>query len=412
MGAQHGQGGGRGWLLRAAWGVAIAAIPLSLVTAGATVSMALVAVYGIIAIWRGERLGEELSQAALFTIACYLTLLTVDILNGGGLANFYTTGVNYLHLVAVAPFALALSLLDIRMSAVERALQAAILLGLANSLVLFLVYGISRPGGPGLNSIPYSFVLAMWGTFLLARGLQAGRTGALSIAIAGAAFVPVLLGESRIVWACMLAGYGTVIVVISLRQGRHGLLVRGAAAMAFVAGAAYYLFAFHRIGLMQRAVEAYVERGQVGADSFGYRFEALRSAWRAAMERPWLGHGFDERLEIVFAHRDPNGPDILFLGHLHNDYMTHLVAYGVPGFLFVLAFLAFLVVLSRRAPDMAGQASALALAAMLAVYMTAEVAFNMDPISGAVTIALGVLLLRERPLRPGGGEDEGAKTAA
>jgi len=388
-------GTGAKWPPRLGRAVALLGFPLSLVSAGATVSMAVTAAIGVGIAVSGKSMGEELRRVLLFMSACYLVLLSVDLLNGGGLANFGSTGVNYLHLIALAPYTLALSALGIRMATIERMLQIAIWLGLANSVVRFFLFGEDRPGGLELNPIPYGFVLTMWGAFLLARGLELGRTkGRFSVMTALAAIVPVVLTQSKIVWACLIVGYAIVVIFIAVRKGQARLIWAGAAVAVPVLFASYYFLGYKRLALFRAELEAYFERGELTEDSFGWRLELVRAALRAVEHKPWLGHGIIERRTAAFAYADPNGPNILPLSHLHNDYLTHLVAFGAPGLVFLLAFCAFIFIVARRAADLGRRAAGYALLVMLMIYMTAEVAFNMDPISGAVTIALGILLLK------------------
>jgi len=373
--------------------VAILTVPLSLISAGATVSMALVALYGVIAIVRGARLSPRLLRVHWFMTACYALLLATDFLNGGGLQNLTSTGVNYLHLIAVAPLALAFRLIDLDDGDIDWMLHAGVWGGLANSLFSFFVLDILRPGGPSLNPIPYAFIITMWGVFLLARGLDRGRGGRMLILSSAIAIIPVVLSESKIDWIAMIAGYGLTIVFVAWKRQRFGFLWKGALVAIPMLVIAYFALAHRRIEQFVHEVDAYAARGELTEGSFGYRWELLRASWRAVLDRPWFGHGIVERKTAAFAYADPNGPDITTLGHLHNDYLTHAVAFGVPGIVFVLAFLGFFIAVGRGSWRASGSATAYAITLMLAIYMVTDVAFNMDPMSGALTIALGLLLI-------------------
>lgn len=376
--------------------LAIGSMPLSLVTAGATVSMALVALYGVIAIKRGARLDETMRRAFWFLAASYLALLAIDLVNGGFLVNFISTGFNYLHLIAVAPLALAFVILKVEDHTIARAMQIAIWLALANSLIRFFVFGEDRPGGPSLNPIPYGFVIAMWGAFLLSRGLHEKQDQRLCLAAAVIAVVPVLLTQSKIVWAAMIGGYAVVLLVSAIQLRQTAFLWKSALLALPILVGGYFLLAHRRIAELFDELRLYIEQGSLESISFGYRLELVLNSISAFGERPWLGHGLDERREAVFAHADPSGPDIFALGHLHNEYLTHMVSFGIVGLVFVLAFLVFVVWVAWQARYAYLAAAGTGLAAMLAIYMCAEVVFNMDPMSGSVTIALALLLMRNR----------------
>jgi len=388
------------WWLRttfAARWVAILTVPLSLISAGATISMSLVALYGVIAIVRGARLTPRLRRVHWFMTACYVLLLATDLLNGDGiLRNLASTGFNYLHLFAVAPLALAFRLIDLDDGDVDWMLYAGVWGGLANSLFSYFILDMSRPGGPSLNPIPYGFIIAMWGVFLLARGLERGPGGRMLILSSAVAIVPVVLTESKIAWIVMIVGYALTVIFLAWKRKRFGFLWKGALVAIPTLVIAYFALAHRRIELFAHEVETYATRGELTEGSFGYRWELLRASWRAVLDRPWFGHGIVERKTAAFAYADPEGPDITVLGHLHNDYITHAVAFGVPGIVFIFAFLAFFVAVGRGSWRLSDSAIAYAVMPMLAIYMVADVVFNMDPMSGSLTIALALLLIPKR----------------
>ncbi|MEX0956182.1 MAG: O-antigen ligase family protein [Rhizobiaceae bacterium] len=379
---------------RAARWVAIAAIPASLFSPGATVAMALVALYGVIIWARGTRFPARIAWAGRFTVLLYLAIVIIDLINGGGLVNLTSTGINYLHLVAVAPFALALRETGLDHRTFDRAMQVTVLIALAAALVQFFAFNVVRPGGLFLNPIPYGFVLSLWSVFLLSRGLEQGRDGAVSIGVALLAVIPVLLTESKIAWACMILGYAIVAMWWAVAHGRWKTLIATVAAALPLLYLAFHFFAYRRLEQFVAELELFFESGTVTAESFGWRYELATSGLRAFMEKPLFGYGLAEQMAAVFAHTSDNGPDVTFLSHLHNGYVTHLVAFGLAGLLFVVAFMVLLVLLSARCSDIGARRAGIAMTIMLALYMMVEIAFNMDPISGAVTIVMGLLLLR------------------
>jgi O-antigen ligase len=138
--------------------------------------------------------------------------------------------------------------------------------------------------------------------------------------------------------------------------------------------------------------------GSTEGGSFGLRYELNISGLRAFLESPIVGHGFAERMSHVFANGTPGGPDVSFLSYVHNDYVTHMVAYGAMGLVFLAAYFVLTARLLLRLPDEAMRHGGLALLAMLAVYMNADVGFNMDPLTSLTTLLLGMALARPQPL--------------
>ena len=358
--------------------------------------MALVALFGILSLRRDAQISADIAQAGRVTIVFYLALIIVDLVNGGGLVNLQSTGFNYLHLVAVAPFALALRRTGLDLLAFDRAMQVTVLIAFAAAVVQFFFFNVVRPGGLFLNPIPYGFVVALWGVFLLSRGLEQGRDGAFSIAVGIAAFVPVLLTESKIAWGCMILGYMITAVWWAVVNRRWKTIAGAVATAVPLSYLVFELFAFRRLELFLDELRTFLADGTVSAQSFGWRYELATSGLRAFWEKPAVGYGLSEHMTAIFAHPSTNGPDITLLPHAHNDYVTHLVSFGVTGLAFVVAFLIFAGWLAHHCADAGARRAGFAMTAMLALYMGFEVAFNMDPISGPVTVVFGILLLKTR----------------
>ena len=114
--------------------------------------------------------------------------------------------------------------------------------------------------------------------------------------------------------------------------------------------------------------------------------------WYAFLEKPILGYGLNERMAAVIAHARPDGPDLSYYAHMHNDYITHLVAYGIFGGIFLAVYMGLLVWVAANAKPASYRWFGYTLAVILAIYMTAEVAFNMDPVSGPMAVFMALLL--------------------
>lgn len=326
------------------------------------------------------------------TLAGWLILVAVDFLNGGGSSNLPTV-TDYLPFVALAPLAFGIRSSGVSVGALDRVMQATLIVATAFSLLQFAWLQPDRVGGLNLNPIPYSFAILLWGIVLLSRGLEQGRAGLPSVAIALLAIVPIALAGSRLVWVCAAVAYPLVTVLWSIAAGRFRLLA------PFLAGAVLLLvlaavsgFVPHRISFLWAEIADFISTGTIKAQSFGHRLELVRSGFRAFLEAPILGHGITGSVAAAAAHMDPAGPDISMHGHLHNEYIAHMVGYGVFGLLFLALYFWVLVRLALGCGMPAYRRAGLTIAVALALYCTAEIHFHMDPISGSMALVAGLLL--------------------
>jgi O-antigen ligase len=380
----------RGALFPAFW--TAAAFPLSLSSPGATVAIGMLAAFGLYSWARSGALPADLRIPGAIALAAWLMLILVDVANGGGKGNL-TTLVDYLPLAILAPLAYGFRLAGPRFALIERAMQATVLLAVASSLFQALWLGVARPGGLNLNPIPYAFVVLLWGTFLLSSGLEAGRKGALSVAIALSASIPILLSGSKMVWACTFIAYGAVTISWAAAGRRLKMLVPAAAlavAVLFLAGLSD--MAARRLIGFQAEIEEFLATGMSSGDSLGNRLEMIRSGLMAFLDSPVLGHGLTESMRAALAFRDPNGPDISVHTHIHNDYIVHLVSFGVFGLVFLGIYFWLLVRLSLDCSMASCRRAGLAITVALSLYILADIAFNMDPMSSAMAIVAGLLL--------------------
>lgn len=385
--------------------LALLGFPASLTTPGATVSMALVAVYGLVLLVREGGLDEDLRRVHRYMLACYLLVLAVDLLNGGGWANLAPVG-GYLPLLALAPYAHAVRRLGLTPGHFDLAMQATLALAIVMSVFRYAFLGDPRPGGiNGLASVGYGVVVAIWAVFVLSRALARKQAAGPSFAVAAAALVPVLLSQSKIAAACMALGFLAVAVQWAAAARRWRSLLAWLAGLSVPLAAAAYLTVAPRFAAMWSELLSFYADGSLVRGSFGERYEQSIAGWRAFLEEPLLGHGFQERTAAVVAHASPGGPDVSALAYIHNDYVTHLVSFGGFGLVFLVLFFVLTFRLIRASGEVAYRRAGYAVLAMMALYMFVDVVFHMDPMSGALTIALGTVLSV-------GGREHPAATAA
>ena len=77
---------------------------------------------------------------------------------------------------------------------------------------------------------------------------------------------------------------------------------------------------------------------------------------------------------------------------------------GIFGGIFLVAYVGLLVWVAANAKPASYRWFGYTLAVILAIYMTAEVAFNMDPVSGPMAVFMALLLASRAGL---GGESAG-----
>jgi len=364
--------------------------PATLTSPGATVAMGLVALYGLAMLVRDGGLDADLRRVHRYMLGCYLLVLCVDLLNGGGLTNLFTTGVNYLPLLALTPYAHALRRLDLSPRLYERAILGTLLLAVAIPAIRIVVFGEYRPGGLNLAPIGYGFVASLWTVCAFSLALEQRQSAIVCYAATVAGFAAVLFTQSKIGISCAVAGCVVVAALWARERGRWRDLGLGLAGGGVVLSAAGYYSVYPRFAALWYELHHYLETGSIIRESFGARFEQISDGWRAFLERPILGNGFAERMEAVARHAGKM--DVTALTYLHNDYFTHLVSFGIFGLLFLLAYFVLTFLLVRSSADPAWRRAGMALVLMLLLYAGADVVFNMDPITGAVTIALGMTL--------------------
>ncbi len=107
------------------------------------------------------------------------------------------------------------------------------------------------------------------------------------------------------------------------------------------------------IGRFTSMINQASETGAADA-SINQRVEMYSAGWRAFLEHPVSGYGYSQRFEAAVPYFPP-GLNLHYT-HLHNDYITHMVAAGIPGLLVFLAYLtlplAILSLTKRRSRDL------------------------------------------------------------
>jgi hypothetical protein len=273
-------------------------------------------------------------------------------------------------------------------------MAATIVVATIVSLYQFSVLEVPRPTGLNFSPIINGMVILVWSLFMLSRALHAPRIDRAKLIVALVGLIPVLLSGSKLVWACTAVGYPLVFVWWVLARGRWIVL----AAVAVLSIPVAWLVSrmdFVQIRLARFASDfgAFLASGDTSGVTFGQRYSATVSGFLAFLDRPFLGYGLS-RVDIAAArHRPPGFSDFSQLSHLHNDYIAHLVAFGLPGFLFIASVFAIFVVVAFRTGDPAMRPFAVATTVAFALYMVAEMVFIWTSLYGLIFFLLAVFFL-------------------
>ena len=351
----------------------------------------LVGIYGLVLLAKRRDMPRDLIDVFRWMAACYLLVVAADFINGGGWSNFQTV-TDYLPLLALAPYAYAIRQVGITPRVFDWTIAAAILLAVLVSSFRVAILGESRPGGFHVASVGYGVVISVLATLLFSRAFEAKSGQRWWFAISAAAFLPVLLSGSKIAIICIVTGFLIVGFIWVRQSGRWRAWTIGLIVASVSFCVVFYWTAYYRLQSLLYELHDMYLTGKPVNESFGGRYAMNESSLRAFWEKPLFGHGLAERVEVMRAHATPGGVDFSDLPYIHSDYATHLVAFGICGAAFLLLYLFSLYRLSNRSGDVAYRRAGIAIVAMLAVYMTADVAFNMDPIGGILTLAFGIIL--------------------
>jgi hypothetical protein len=398
----------RGWAAVRVIGKALTylTVPLSLTIGphitsivGMLIPLYLVAAIGFGAAIRGARIPPLIVNVGLALLAWYCILFAIEIANNDLArfprplhADFLTT---YFVLLAF-PF-LTIGLREVRadLAALDRAVMATIALAAAWTLYQFFFMNVDRPGGfNGFNPIPYAMVVAIWSAYLLARALRSRQVDLVKVAVALLGLVPVLLSGSKLVWGCAAAGYS--IVFFAWVWARRGWLVLGAAVLlTAAASAALYptRIVQSRLAPFTADLVAFATAGDTTGPTFGARFATSVSGFHAFLERPFLGYGLADVKVAALTHRPASIDDFTRLSHLHNEYITHMVAFGILGLGFLLFLPATFGAIAWRTGDAGMRRFGVATAAGLMLYMAAELVFPRPNICGTLFFLLGFMVV-------------------
>lgn len=222
------------------------------------------------------------------------------------------------------------------------------LYGLAIAGVLGL--GLTLLGGRDslpTNAIPWAVAMAMIGLLLLhSTLLLADQTIQRMVWGIGAvsALAAVLVSETRGAYGAMVWAAFWLVWHWRKKLTLKRIVLATLVATVLIAGLRNTPFVQVPLKRIDIAVTEFRESQnlQEGSQnsSVGARVELWRLAANSVPEKPWLGHGRDERLHQIHQWgKDRSSDTVSSLGHMHNQYLHDLMDHGVWGLMSSLVYL-------------------------------------------------------------------------
>ncbi len=288
---------------------------------------------------------------SLLTLGFYVVALSCALISDNPMAGLST--LRRLREFLAAPL-IGLLLLYIRIT--PRFLLMTVKLSafiIFSVVYLQFLQGTERPGG-SVNALICALISLLLGFFSLIRFPRESASGKLlSMGAFSAGFLASVLTQSRFVWALSIL----LLMAVLLVWRKAGCLTSTNAVGANLLLLFLVLAASQVPAVEQRLHSAYAEyhiyRTHSNWDSsVGRRIVMWKDGLQAAMEKPIFGWGA-ENTQRAAMRTEPDKEAmkqiVLNYNHLHNEYLTSLVARGIPGILSLLVLLfAPIVVFWRR----------------------------------------------------------------
>ncbi len=277
---------------------------------------------------------------SLLTLGFYFVAVISELVSGNHSVSLWNPG--GLREFLAAPF-IGLLLLETRVS--MRSLMLTVKL---SAIVIFMVVfyqflnGVSRPGG-AVNPLVFAIPSLLLGFFSIIRlPLESTQEKLVSLAAFSAGCMASVISQSRAAWvlsiflfACVLfAWYRTGHLTKQFALGFTTLF------LALVLVSSQTPIVQQRIDSALNEYHSFHTNGDWDS-SVGIRIIMWESGLSAAMKKPFFGWGIDQtQLAAASELESPTMKQaILNYGHLHNEYITTLVAKGLPGLLSLLLLL-------------------------------------------------------------------------
>lgn len=277
---------------------------------------------------------------SLLTLGFYLVALvsvlfsnhhSADLLNPGNLREFIAAPFIGL-LLLKAPVSTRLLMLVIKLSA---------LLVFMVAFYQFLS-GTGRPGG-AVNPLVFAVLSLLLGFFSIIRlPLESVPQKILSVASFSSGCMASVISQSRSAWILSIF----LLAYVLFAWHRTGYLTKHVALGITTLFLALVLISSQAPSVQQRIHSALSEHHAYHMNgewnnSTGRRIIMWKSGLSAARKKPVFGWGTDQTQAAAASELEPPAMKQAVLGynHLHNEYITSLVAKGLPGLLSLLLLL-------------------------------------------------------------------------
>jgi O-antigen ligase len=296
-----------------------------------------------------RRAYEPVLLLSLLTLGFFLVALASALVSGTPSAGFSKLG-NLRELLA-APF-IGLLLLNTPVSA--RFIMLTVKFSAV--LVFMVVYyqflnGISRPGG-AVNPLVFAVPSLLLGFFSLVRfPLESTPEKIFSLAAFSSGCMATVISQSRATW--ILSAFLLICVLFFWHRTGHltkrTTLVITSFFLALVLISSQSPAVQQRIDSALNGYHAFSVNGDWDS-SVGKRMIMLESGLSAAMKKPVTGWGADQTQIAVASELETPEMKQMVMGynHLHNEYLTNLVARGIPGLVSLLLLLFIPLVIFLR----------------------------------------------------------------
>ncbi|SDB36749.1 O-antigen ligase [Bauldia litoralis] len=356
-----------------------------------------IAAIGFGAVLRGAKVTSFVEMTGYVSLGWYLILLAIEVSHG----RFFHAALDYrtdilrqnFVLLALPFFVIGLRELRPDPRTLEWVIAPTVVLLLGLVVYQYFVLGISRPTGLGINPVFLALTCLVWCLFLLARAMNSPGVEWSRLVVALLGLIPIALSGSKLVWLATLLTYGGIFIAWWWNGGRWRTLGFVAAIIIPASWLLYQLDVVQtRIGLFIGELSAFQASGDTSGGSFGLRYVAAAAGLRAFLDQPFTGYGLLHSKLAAVDHQTLGESPFAFLGTLHNDYVSQMVAFGVFGLVYLLFLIGAFMFAAVRAGDSATRRLGFALGGALAVYMLGAMISAQPLVGGLVFFVLGLLL--------------------
>ncbi len=282
---------------------------------------------------------QELKIFTWVTVGYFCTMLLSILIADGLDARFLSLG-RKVHFLLAPLIALAIYQVNFPLKNLLLAIKAGVILIGIIVTVQFLL-GSTRPSGMINANIFGDIAVVMLFLSVIQVFSEKPKEQIITFVAIIAGIAAVFLSGSRGSWLSFII-LSIVFIILIYKPFLSGHKKR----QLFLALFFSVLFSF--IGTQtdagKKITDAIVniqswDNGDQAYTSSGVRMEMWESSLEAAKQSPWFGYGYRNSNIEVSKYVDSHNQTIAAFTHLHNEYLTNLVAGGVFGLLSMLALI-------------------------------------------------------------------------